>query len=402
MIPSREEVLASDEDRMRRSDDKKPFLHDLISYTTGLPAASIMRVGKKCLPDWLLYPQYYLRHDDVTYLSNIYRHNWGSIISFNAFGIRESVPQIVEIDNFSDPLPGNNFIFRPQERSFVPDAEIVGHTDALFRRLRWFMKIHRQTYFNGTLLRLADIKHKNGKVEMVCEATKYETVCRTSLLLDARETPNSSSLREIVHPDGKIGSLSGSRLANAIGVDCLLFTADHRLVMPMRSARVAVNPKRLSPSFSGDMEYTDVTKPGIKLDSFHVLREGMEELNLNPEDVDREGIVFLGLARDLLRGGKPQMFFAARTTLTKEQLLKRHPNAIDEWEFHGRSRQKQWAFWEFPNDILRTDSSSHQRSGRIAECARDMFSTLGRNMSMPLRTNVLLWLRRELGGGHRT
>src|SRR5258707_10399807 len=46
-------------------------------------------------------------------------------------------------------------------------------------------------------------------------------------------------------------------------------------------------------------------------------REGREELGLDYSDFREEKDIFLGITRDLLRGGKPEMFFATQIGVTR-------------------------------------------------------------------------------------
>ena len=250
--------------------------------------------------------------------------------------------------------------------------------------------MHGRRYFNGNLLRLEGYDVGSHSIKFYCRPVSYENVCRTSFCLDARESKEASSLREQIHRDGTVGTLDKSELANALGVNCILLTADNRLVMPMRSRRVVINPNLLSPSYSGDFDFTDVPSGGAELRQVHILREGFEELAIRPGEIEADHIQFLGLARDLLRGGKPSLYFSAKTNLSAQQLLEKHKDAHDRWEFSHRFRNRRWKFWDFSN-VISTDHFKDINMKDFDYCIDDLFKENIDIMSMPLIANVVLW-----------
>jgi len=95
-------------------------------------------------------------------------------------------------------------------------------------------------------------------------------------------------------------------------------TSDGMLVAQRRSSFVANRPHTVSASVSGALDWSDLPQ---KSESGAVLalsdlvrgafRESLEELGAEPE-----ALRYLGLVREYLRGGKPELYFFARTSLS--------------------------------------------------------------------------------------
>ena len=169
---------------------------------------------------------------------------------------------------------------------------MLGSTYKIFRRYRSFLRTRNRKYFNGQLLRLYRVAPASG--ESLCHHSPSDTspsVGRTSFEMRGRALRVRVSGRQFIRAGN---SIHWTHLAgNPLGVNFLLFTAYGRAVMPKRSRRVIVRPNQLSPSFSGDFEYTDAGAG--KLKNGVVIREGFEEINLVEEHIVKGEIAFLGL-----------------------------------------------------------------------------------------------------------
>jgi len=357
-----------------------------------IPTSTIKALTSALTPVWLR-PEYYLRWDDLGYIANYYYRVWPDTLKFRYENQTYSIPQIMIIDNSQADLPLGKIQFRPISSTFTLDAKVTGLTEDHFRKYRQFLRFKRKSYKNGLLLRLSDIVHSQDITLFRVQPVRYEVVCRTNLCLDAKFENQKRSLRDTIHQNGELEPLNQSFLANPMGINCILFTADGKLIMPRRASRVIIRPNQLSPSFSGDFEATDVSRIPGGLETIHVLREGFEELGVLDEYIPEGRIHFLGLGRELVRGGKPEMFFEAHTTLTKEQLLNLHKDAVDSWEFQRRG----WVFWPFDEAVL---ANGPVNKGRFE--LRQQFEALlrqeGHRISIPLLTNIVLWMLSKLGG----
>lgn len=369
------------------------IVSELLSRSSPIPVplTTLRTVIDAFTPKWLR-ANYYLNWDDIPFLAQFYSKIWNNTLRFRFDNTSYHVPHVVVFDNTTAKVLPGNILLRPSASAYVLSKQIEGITQEHFRYYLRFLRFHGRSYKNGLLLRLAKITQSSDKLIIDVQPTYYETVCRTNLCLDARGANQTKTLRQLVHNQGRLEPLSKSPLANPIGVNCILFTADGQLIMPLRSKQVVVRPNQLSPSFSGDFEAMDVRPEMGSLNSIHVIREGFEELGLMREHLSDDTIHFLGLARELVRGGKPDMFFEAHTNLTKEEILRLHKSATDKWEF----KTKGWVFWPFgefsqtPNVLL----TGHYEFRRQFE---KLLEQEGYRISIPLLTNIILWVKKKLG-----
>ena len=88
------------------------------------------------------------------------------------------------------------------------------------------------------------------------------------------------------------------------------------------------------------------------------------------------------------------MFFCAQTSLTAEDFLKMHRSARDRFEF---TPPRRWVFWDFGQGTLR-DSPSSDEKYVLRRSFEELLRDHGAEISIPLLTNLVLWLRQRLGG----
>lgn len=152
----------------------------------------------------------------------------------------------------------------------------------------------------------------------------FDYLC-TNLAMDAArgdETPREAQGRRGLPPLGETG------LADAVGVSGLVFTADDQMILQRRAPDLAVRPGCLCGGFSGMVDWRDLTGlHGARLADLDVLRELEEELGVRREEVRARA--WLGLTRELARGGAPELFYAANLRLSAAEVLARAPSDPD-------------------------------------------------------------------------
>lgn len=180
----------------------------------------------------------------------------------------------------------------------------------------------------------------------------YKTLTGESLVVDGR---SYSSLRELESPQGRLRKFEDSGLANTMGVGGIVITADGFLVFPQR--RNDVGPTSLGGKFglsaSGVVEWD---KPAIETLGIQdymggiISKEAKEELGMTSrlnmeglfqrnmqryletemglEDEDCE-ITPIAFCRDLVRGGKPQIFYLIKSRLSHDQMPEKIAGAVD-------------------------------------------------------------------------
>lgn len=363
---------------------------DVTSAMTGLPVSTLKKLGEISIPNWMK-ADYYVKWNEVLFFPAFYKNL--KLLKFPYKKKSYILPQIIEIENKDNGISLDDIFINPDNEKFELDPSVIGLTDKCFANYRRYLLIKRKKYHEGRLARLKKITIENNTISLNVQPVSYQSVCRTNLCLDAKETIESKSLREVVHKSGKIEKLEDSPMGNALGINFLLFTADGRLVAPYRSKKVVVRASQLSPTSSGDFEFSDVYGDKRSISTVQLFRESIEELYISNEHITDNEITFLGVTRELVRGGKPEMFFMAKTILTQKEFLNKHPLAKDKWEFEKKG--KGWVFWPFDENLF-SDTISETDKYNIQTDFDKFLDSHGSKISVPLLTGLILFLRLRL------
>ena len=298
------------------------------------------------------------------------------------------LPIVIEFDNTLHGFPPHEIRTCFSDTTFKLDRSLRAKTRRLFRSYRWMLRVHRQKYVDGELARLKCVSSDKKGVKLCLQPVKYNVVCKTHMCLDAPIGMKGETIRHLVHSHG-LEDLQESRLANSLGVNTLLFTVDGKLIIQERSRRVVAFPSMLGVPSSGAFEADDFRYAGEGHRSFPFLREAKEELYIHHEDIETAD--FLGITRELFRGGKPEMFFVAQTKLAQSRIKRRRKKAKDKWESSGL------IFWEFGEHIFNKELSADEKF----DFRRRMDALFQKHdiesMSWPLSSALALWQKDVLG-----
>lgn len=296
----------------------------------------------------------------------------------------EPLPQKLVLDNTEEQLNSKYFIFRFESSVFELEDQFRSKTSPAFNTMVKGVK-----YINNENLRLYKLEKENDTHIFHTQPVYYETYLHTNLLVDYKPK-NREPIRTVVHPEGKLEPFEESLLANHIGVNVLVFTPEGDLIIPVRSKEVSYAPLELATSISGAVTANDVAD-GRPIQEHVIIREGLEELGLMRNEIVDESIKFLGLTRELLRGGKPEIFFAMQTKLSYQQIVERWKQAEDKWE---SSKLIYFPFGESIHKPLQEESDYKNFERKVVE----LFERYGSNMSLPFVTNLALWLKLKRAG----
>jgi hypothetical protein len=188
---------------------------------------------------------------------------------------------------------------------------------------------------------------------------RYSDGLRSNYAMDG-----PGELRDILRADygSRLPELSDPRLANAIGAAIVVFTPDGKPYLPRRAPRQSVYPAGYHCTASGDPIWCD---EGAMFER-QICRELEEEAGLTRADLD--WIRMLALCREFLRGGKPQFFFAAQTSLSPEELAERRRAAIAAQIARGRQ--------EILDEVL-TEWNTEAAAQCTMECLANMALATG-------------------------
>lgn len=95
----------------------------------------------------------------------------------------------------------------------------------------------------------------------------------------------------------------------------------------------------------------------LSLDQMTKLREAFEEIGIINTDIPPGQIIFLGKTRELIRGGHPDMFFFAKTSLSEKQVIAKWKDAKDKW---GSNRLFFFNFGQIAYENLNNAYSIHR------------------------------------------
>lgn len=184
--------------------------------------------------------------------------------------------------------------------------------------------------FDGPVVRLAGLSRQGGGWTLRLQDAGYFDYVRSNLMMDWQGP--SGCLRELVHHAGRLPAPEASPLADALGISVLLVTADGCLIVQRRAPTVMVWPGALGPSAAG-MAGPEDFDGAATLADLCPLREAVEELGLPAEAMEDIEPRFLGLTREFVRGGAPELFYAAHLPLSEAELRAASARAEDGDEY---------------------------------------------------------------------
>jgi len=292
------------------------------------------------------------------------------------------LPDVLILDNIEHKLDLSQISFKLEKKSFELDNDVRALTEVPFKQLKEYLS--KKDYSNDTHLKLIKIIEGEDRVILQVQPVNYEHFMHTNLVLDAGGG-KAQTLRDWIHPNGKLEELDKSRLADHLGVNILLFTADGRLIMQKRSRKVAFRTNELCPAASGAIDFGDV-QDKINLKNMHKLREAWEEIGICPSDIPIDQIFFLGITRELILGGKPGMVFFGKTNLSEKQIEEKLKNAKDKWE------SDELIFFNF-GQIAHKDLDNVMEKHKFLCKVDEYLDEYLDEFSIPLMTAVSLWVK---------
>lgn len=317
----------------------------------------------------------------------IYRENVRNSVSLKFKGNEIKIPSILVFDNTNLKLPLKNFRFKLSKEPFELTKKIKGYTEkpfnVLFKNL-----VKKGKFYNEKGLRLIELRiNSKNMFDLTVQGVFFKDYVHTNLVLDAKN--NKKTLRELIHINGKLEPLKESVLANNMGLNILLFTADDKLIIQKRSNKVAFRPGELCPSASGFFSDQDLpnlrSKRSVDFEeiSKFLLREAIEELGIG--EIAISNIELLGITRELIRGGQPEIFFSAMINNTEKEIL-------DKWEYAiDKKESKELIFHKVNPRVLNAVDWAEDEIQMLAEEIEDLLNIENQKYSIPLMTAIALW-----------
>lgn len=222
----------------------------------------------------------------------------------------------------AEKLADEPVFFRITTEAFRPPESIDPYVRAVREELLKELDTNSRLY-DGRVASLRKlVKTDEGWIADLCPASYFDALATNFRGMDLQPDGEPCTLRELLHGRTKaLEPFHESPLVNHLGIVCLIETADRKLIIQERSDAVANRGLTLSASVTGAIDFQDVEHArqlqGGNLLSLSALarvalaREAVGELG-----IEIEQIRFLGLIREFERGGKPELYFYARSSLS--------------------------------------------------------------------------------------
>lgn len=219
--------------------------------------------------------------------------------------------------------------------SFRPPSRIEPYVSAI--RSKILEEPEGKRHYDGLVASLRSLRPSgSGWVGEVCEGSYFDALATNFRGMDFQPEGEPFTLRKLLSRKTRaLEALEESVLVNHLGFVCLIESSDGKLVVQQRSASVANRTNTLSASVTGSVSFPDVADipgrapeadvPLAQLVSGAGLRETYFELGIRLTDLR-----FLGLIREFERGGKPELYFYARSPRSFVEIA------------NSRSRASEW------------------------------------------------------------
>lgn len=229
--------------------------------------------------------------------------------------------------------------------SLIDKADLKQLPDFIIGNGTEFIKAHKYSNLaNNLTIRLDDIKINNDVVELHTSRSYYYHMLLTNRCMDY-QLDNGMSVRSIYEFADKISLLNESKLSNQIGINGMIITKDGYLLLEKRDRKKTTWKNKFAQPISLALKASD-----LKLKNSDVMQSDLDYANEKLLNVIKKTIKgnfgltendyyplsleenFLGLARDLLEGGKPNLYFTVTLKHTAKELteiLKNNAGATD-------------------------------------------------------------------------
>lgn len=203
-----------------------------------------------------------------------------------------------------------------------------------------FIKIlnasRRRPIYNQRMIRLDSFSiNSHGEAPIFdLSLTSYWNYISSNFSCEVALDSSGTTIRDKFLMGPHLLSFEEAVFSNHIGLNCALFTPDNELILPRKSGLVTHDPFTTEISISSAWKlYGSIERPQNVSVLEGYCKEGEEELGLSQDQIGN--IAIIGLVRDLRKGGKPELFAVARTSLDFDSVQSKweRMEGRDSWEF---------------------------------------------------------------------
>ena len=190
--------------------------------------------------------------------------------------------------------------------------------------------------FNQLNVRIKDWMKKGNIFVIKCERTSYFNSLVTNRAMDFKLN-NGLSIREAIEYGPFIKNLKDSNLSNHLGFNGFVESSDGFIPFIKRSKNLSIGKRTYGNSIGASLKtkYALNDKKKITVEQLNtaIKKEIHDELGLEMKDIDSSVNInnyFYAAYRDIVEGGKPQLFFYLKMTLTKNEMIKSFQKMVKE------------------------------------------------------------------------
>lgn len=186
---------------------------------------------------------------------------------------------------------------------------------------------------NNVTVRLNDFSYDGSLLTLDTQRSQYLDMLITNRCMDYK-MDDSLSMRDIYEDGERISPLSQSKLGNQIGINGLIITKDNYLLLEKRGTKKTTWKDKFAQPISLALKKTDLLKDAdVMASDVESAEKAFKNVILNTIDKnygiterDIDGFEFstnfFGIARDLLEGGKPNMYFFVVVNKSAKELAR--------------------------------------------------------------------------------
>ena len=227
------------------------------------------------------------------------------------------------------------------------------------------MEAHGDSNFsNGVTIRLNDLEVEGNKLTLKTGRSQYFDMLITNRCMDYKLN-DLLSLRDVFESGSKVSSIAESQLGNQIGINGLIFTRDGYLLVEKRGYKKAIWKNKFAQPISLAMKKSSIdclkksktiTDSADKVFEDIILGTIKTNFGLTADDILQFNLShnFMGVARDLLEGGKPNIYFYVTVNMSAEELDAFLEDKAKRASVEGAS-DKDKTLPKLPNDKLDSD-----------------------------------------------
>ncbi len=233
------------------------------------------------------------------------------------------------VNVFTNILGDTKMVFDDKNESHKLPTFIIEHADEL-------LLAHKNSSTrNNDTVRLNDFDYDGKTLTLHTQRSTYYHMLITNRCMDY-SFANGLTIRNLYEYQSQICPLDKSKFGNQIGINGLIVTSDGYVLLEKRDHKKTTWKNKFAQSISLALKEGEIVrcKNGVIGNKTEDAEEGLKSViqktiqkNFGITDKDCKEFKFetnfLGIARDLLEGGKPNLYFFVETTCTAKDLAKK-------------------------------------------------------------------------------